>query len=445
MSVFRVTRKDAEPNADRFVVPAALEDGRVPGLPAKVSVALISLLATAAVWASISQIQEFAVGRGEIIPEGSVQIIDHLEGGEVAQVYVTDGAIVRAGAPILRLKPVAATSDLEQLRVQQADLQLRRISISALIDGAVPDFTPFNHKYPDLVAEQQNLFHFRREHHDQERLASLARVGRQEADLKMLQLQAASLKRQREIKEEGLSILRPLAEAGYSSRQTLLAAEFEYEQVHESEGAASEKIASANEALTEARSNLQSEDADFMRTLSEERAKVVADLSEVEQQLRKFEDRVENLIVRSPADGIIHELTFQSPGGVLKQGDPVAKLVPMNREIVAEVALDPKDVGHVTIGSEADVTLTSFDSGVYGTIGASVISLSPFTFQTADQQPYFRAVLRLEASEIGTGEKRRPILPGMIVEAHMITGSKSLAKYFLRPLLRPFDVAFSER
>ena len=71
--------------------------------------------------------------------------------------------------------------------------------------------------------------------------------------------------------------------------------------------------------------------------------------------------------------------------------------------------------------------------------------ISASTFKNEDGEPYYKVIVALDQRYLGAGNRRRLIQPGMVVEAHIITGSKSLVKYLLKPVYRSLDIGFSER
>jgi HlyD family secretion protein/adhesin transport system membrane fusion protein len=51
----------------------------------------------------------------------------------------------------------------------------------------------------------------------------------------------------------------------------------------------------------------------------------------------------------------------------------------------------------------------------------------------------------MEKNYLGEQPGNNMILPGMIVNADIITGTKSLLEYFLKPIHRALNSAFTER
>ena len=149
--------------------------------------------------------------------------------------------------------------------------------------------------------------------------------------------------------------------------------------------------------------------------------------------------------MRAPVRGVIQQLTNQSSGEVVKPGGLVAKIVPVDVDVVAEVRLDPRDSGHVRPGDDAELNISTYDPILHGTVKGKVKSISPTTFVTEESTPYYKVILSLEKSYVGDQPNANPIVPGMEVKANIVTGSKSLMVYFLKPINRSLKTAFTER
>lgn len=429
----------------RLTLPAELEDGQIPQRIDSVARYTTLLLGLAVLWAIFAEMRELVVAPGEIIPSGRVQQIQHLEGGEVAGVTAVEGQMIKAGDALLQLRPLAATSDLNQLRVREASLEMQYRALTALIERKEPDFGELANQYPEIASAQLEVFNTKNAQLNQDRRALEARVRQKEAEIKALELEASSLERQQSIQREQLAIREDLLKDGYTSRRAYLTAKAALEEVMARHFATVGRLDATRQERVEALSTLQGRDAEAMKTLSEERSKVTAELAELREQIEKHRDRVDKLVVRSPIDGIVQELAQTAAGEVVKPGDLVAKVVPVDGRIVAEVRIDPKDIGHVKQGDRVEVRLSTFDPSIFGVAEGSVEVLSASTFLDENGQPYYKAVIELDSPYVGEGARRRMILPGMVVDANIVTGSKSLVRYLLAPVFRSLDSAFSER
>lgn len=273
-----------------------------------------------------------------------------------------------------------------------------------------------------------------------------ARIAQRKVEVGSLSGELESLIRQVEIQEEQLGIRSRLLESGYTSRRAYLDSQSQLETAKARVIATRGRVGTTKEQLIEAESEYQQAQSQAQQKYTEERSKVVGELGELKRTIRKHQDRVNRLHVQAPVRGIVQELSQKAPGEVVKPGDLVARIVPLDGGVVVEVSVEPKDIGHVKPGDKAELKISTFDPNVYGILNGTVERLSATTFQREDGgTPYFKAIIKLEKSYFGTAKNPVSILPGMEVQADIITGAKSLVRYFLKPVYRSLHTAFSER
>jgi membrane fusion protein, adhesin transport system len=439
--------------ARRLTQPLALEDGRPPRILRSTLVTISAFVLAALVWAALTQVQELTVAPGQIIPRGQVEAVQHLEGGIVAEVYIHEGMSVTAEQPLVRLRPESAAGDRSQFEARRAGLKLQLMRLEAQSRDEVADFGELARQFPDLAAEQERLNVSAVMERHQEHATLAARVAQKRSEITMLTSDLQTARAQLAVQTELLSIQDSLQKSGAGSRKNWLEAK---SLVQRAEGEVlnlENKIATAVNALSEAQSSLIEAEAKAREKASEERAKAASDLAETEQQLVKLVDRFDRLLIRAPSEGIVQEVVPKSPGEVIRPGDVVARIVPTGRELIAEVRIDPKDSGHIRIGADADIRLATYDSAVFGQVRGKVEYLSATTFfppatQVPNQtptEPYYKATIRLLQDHVSSGAVSYPITPGMVLQAHIKTGSKSIIRYMFKPVFNSLEVAFSER
>ncbi len=428
-----------------LVLPPTLRNAGLRRLYGWLVYAIVGLIAAIVIWSAFAQMRELAVAPGEIVSSSFVQKVNHLEGGILDQIYVREGDYVTPGTPLLRLKPESAESDLQQLRSRQALLRMRQIELTAAINGQEPDFGELASAYPDLVAEQRAT-------HAQN--AAAWSSERQQLNYAIQQAEGALAQGRGQLKsaEVQITIARKTADIraqsyrlGHTSELAYLEAQGQLEAANSKFASLQAEIQKLETAAEEARGALRKAEAERLQKLTDERAKVAGEFSEVTNSLGKHQDRVQRLVVTAPMSGTINLLPNKSPGGVLKPGDLVAEIVSLESGIIAEVQLKARDLGHVNVGDQAEIRVSNFDPSVMGLAHGEVIEISPTTFKQERGEPYYRMRIKLKEDSLGNGERRARLLPGMMVEAHVITGTKSLFAYMLKPVVRAFEIAFSER
>ena len=56
----------------------------------------------------------------------------------------------------------------------------------------------------------------------------------------------------------------------------------------------------------------------------------------------------------------MQQVAIHTAGGVVTEAQPLMVIVPMAREVTAEVVIDNKDIGFVQRGQEAEIKLETF-------------------------------------------------------------------------------------
>lgn len=425
-------------------MPLELEDGPPPVAYRRI-LQVLSLGAAAFLgWSVVGQVREVAKASGEIVPAGKVQTVGHLEGGIVAEVLVEEGQLVEKGTPLVRLQETATFSDLEkvQTRLQFLAREEQRL---AQYPQETKDGTPVFAEGLDFSEAQQAALEAQQRALEQEQQALKARIDEKEAELASVVERISFQKTQVEIEAEKFSIQQSLFDQGYTSKRRYLDAKSAHQIAQSELSELMGRKGRAEAQLAEAKASLQRSIAAAAEELAEERSRVVQERSELAFEAEKQKDRFDRLFVRAPASGHVKALNLKGPGSVLAPGDVVAEIVPSDTNLVAEVRVSPRDIGHVEVGDEADIAITTFDPNIQGTLKGKVAVLSASSFRDEYGNYYFKAKIPLPSNMIGKGSREETISPGMVVDAKIVTGSKSVMQYLLKPVTRAIGDPLSER
>jgi HlyD family secretion protein/adhesin transport system membrane fusion protein len=430
--------------AQDLSLPLSLEEGRPPRLAQHASYLVLVAIAGFFAWAATAQLTERAAARGQITPAGSSYSVQHPDGGTVAALAVSEGQTVEAGQTLLRLAPQAATADLDQLLAREAALRLKAERLSAFAQDRAPDFS-FAADYPDLVADQRDILRTQNDSRAQQLSVIDRQIEQRRSRLASARDRLPEAKRQVAIMKEQLEMRRELAEKGLVSRVVLLETERAHSEATARLAGLRSEIAEARQAVDEARERQVELRAQLTNEAFDAIGQTNAELAETRAQLAKLRDRVRRLRIAAPSDGVVEGLEVNSLGAVVKPGEPLMRIVPTGKELVAEVRLDPQDVGHVAAGDPARVKVSTYDPMTFGTIAGRVRRISASTFTTDDGVPYYRTEIALDSSHFSRGGRVHALLPGMIVDADIVTGEKTVLGYLAKPVYRALSQSFGER
>jgi HlyD family secretion protein/adhesin transport system membrane fusion protein len=424
--------------------PLLVEDESAPRrvrlLPWLATIFVVGVLALAAA----IPVPETAIVEGQIMPAGAIQVVQHLEGGIVAEILVQDGESVRRDQPLLRLDPAPVEPELKEMRVREAALDLQIERLSAFVLDREPDFARGS-LHPRLVADQQTQLVIQRRARDRQLDVMRARIRNRQIRLATLEEQRHHVAQQIASAAEMVDIRGRLLRTGLASKIVYLDTERMHIQAKSDLVGLLGQMAATAEELAEAEESLAEQDASLRNEAQNELGKLGAELAQVREAIARLDDRVARMEIRAPVSGIVKGLTKRTVGGVVRPAEDLVEVVPVDDVLVAEVRIAPGDIGHVRPGQSARIEPTTYDASVLGAIEGTLDRVSASTFLTADGLAYYQGTVRLSRTFVGDDPSRNAVLPGMVVRGSIVTGDRSLLRFLLKPLLRTVDHAFHER
>ncbi len=397
-------------------------------------------------WASYFTIDEVAHTPGQVISALPVQRIQHLEGGIVQEILVRERDVVQAGQVLVRLDPQASQTTLRQAQAEQANLLAWQIRLQAFLDDSEPDFSPLPPESAGVVDSQIALLAAQRQARESQRtLLNLQAKGHLQ-EVEQLQGQLPFIETRIQLAQEQKTAHENALRKGASSRQDVIHAEQQLNDAQVELQRNRDQQARARKEWQETLLDLAKREDDLREKSLGELSKVTAELKKVGQGLAQAADRVARLEVRSPVDGVVQEMPVKTVRGVLTPGALIAEIVPIGPVRFLEVRIRTLDVGHLAVGQRVTVNVSAYDFSRYGGIDGTLESISPTTFQESDgKEPYYKGLIRLHKTYVGHRPKVNEVLPGMVVQADIHTGAKTLMEYLLKPIYSSIDQSFRER
>jgi HlyD family secretion protein/adhesin transport system membrane fusion protein len=430
----------------RLALPIELEEGAPPALARTGMAVLSGLIIALFIWANIASVRELSVAVGEIVPFGSTRAAAHLEGGIVEDVLASTGDAVLEGDPLIRLRAESAGGELDQFEARRASLELRSARLAAQAEGGEPEFGRFLEAWPAIANEQRRVHQVAVEQHRAVMATFKERETSAEAEVLKAEAEFSAETELLELAQQQLEIQEQLITERFTSKQSYLQAKAAVASAKAAAAGARSRLDQARGALAAAREDGKGAAAEYQTRIAEEQAAVVAELAELREPLASLQDRSDRLTVRAPVAGVVNDLLVKGKGDVVPPGGVVAEITPTGAELMAEVRVSPQDIGHISVGMDTEVSITAFDPNRYGKVKGAVAHISADTFtdeRTGDA--YYIAYISFSSQEIGAGDRARALAPGMQVRAEIITQSRTLMQYLLKPVSRSLDQAFTER
>ena len=371
---------------------------------------LLSAFAVAAfvIWSLWAEIDQVSRARGQVIPSGRTQVVQSEDGGTIAEILVSEGDRVKRGDLLVRLDETRPRAAVEESEAQVAALKARMARIQAELFNRPLVFPAETRTHPEFVASQRELYTRRRQ---------------------ALSSQIQSLQAMLSLTRQELDMNLPLVDSGDVSRSEVLRMQ---RQTSDLQG------------------QINTRRSEYLAELQTEYAKTEEELASATEQLTQRSAILRGSELRSPTDGVIVAIKYNTVGGVLRAGDEVLQLVPTGDKLVVEARVSPTDIAFIRQGQTANVKFDAYDSSIYGSADGIVTHISADTLSEETKegvQTYYRVLLSADPAKLRPRHQGEKIVlqPGMTSVAEIITGQTTVFKYLTKPILKTTGESLGER
>lgn len=443
-------------------VDAALS--RRPAFTARaLSVAVALLMAALLLWAAWAPIDEVTHAEGSVVGSRRTQSVSNLEGGILQAVLVREGEIVEKGQAVAQLENVMAESSYRDALYKLVEHRLAILRLEAMLRDEEPVFPGDLRAFlqGEILGEEPDsaLVERARQIVEDQLNTWRAQSSKLQAELSMLEAQYAQ--RQSEVAEQlarkkqldGSLVLeteqrdtakRLLLRNNYS-RMDYLGLEQKIIQTQGEIDMLAASIPKAQAMMEEARQRIGSRVAEEQLAISQEINKRRTELGSVRESLTAGGDRVMRTEVRSPVRGSVKQILVNTVGGVVKPGEAIMDIVPMDESLLVEVRVRPQDVAFLRPGQDVMIKVSAYDFSIYGGLPGKLESISADTIEDKKGDFYYLVKVRTKETAIRHNDEILPIIPGMIVVADIIIGKKTVLDYILKPVMKARQNALTER
>ncbi len=415
------------------------------------SLALLVLIGGFGTWAALSNISGAVIASGRIEVDQNRQVVQHPDGGVVAEILVKEGDSVDAGELLIRLDAESLQSELAVVEGQLLEVLARRARFEAERDAAEElQFEPLladssNPVAPELMEGQRRLYEARRETELQQ-VEQLARQREQIANqIDGITSQQTALGTQLGLIEEELTSQQSLLDRGLAQAARVLGLQREQASLSGREGELIASAAQAEGRITE----IEIELLQIVAARREEAITRLRDLQfneiELTERRRSLLLQLDRLDIRAPVSGVIYNMQVFAPRSVIRSADPVLFLVPQDRPLVIATQVLPTDIDQIFVGQEVNLRFPAFDQRRTPELTGKVLQVSADAFQDeGNRVSYYRAEIELSEGQAELLPDDMVLIPGMPVEAFIRTGDRTPLAYLVKPLADYFAKAFRE-
>lgn len=409
--------------------------------------AIIGFFLFLLLWANFAVIDEVTKGDGKAIPSSKLQKIQNLEGGIVAELFVREGQIVEAGAPLIRLDDTRFQSNVGETEADRLSMLLRVERLSAEVDDRPLSFPDDAMKaVPGQAASEKSLYESRRQQLHDEVGGLQEQLIQKQQELREFTSKQAQYRSGLALQRQEINMSEPLVAQGAVSPVEVLRLKRAEVETRGQLDATTLAIPRAESAIKEVQRKIDETRGKFRSEALTQLNEARTDLNKAKATGKALEDRVSRTLVTSPVRGIVKQLLVNTIGGVIQPGSDMVEIVPLDDTLLVEAKIRPQDIAFLHPGQEAIVKFTAYDYTIYGGLKAKLEQIGADTITDEDKKTtYYMIKLRTDRSHLGTDEKPLLIIPGMVASVDIITGKKTILSYLLKPIIKARAEALHER
>ncbi|MEN9018263.1 MAG: HlyD family efflux transporter periplasmic adaptor subunit [Hellea sp.] len=360
------------------------------------------------IWANQYTLDQVARTNGEVIASSRVQVIQSVDGGVLEALNVREGDKVVPGQILAKLDQTRIGASVKEIEARLSALKVKAIRLRAeVIQSENLEFPNELYSYSDLIQVESALF-----------------KQRQQGYSEQIKALTESIK----LANEELDLVQAMAKTGDIQTSELLTVKKSLNEIK------SKKASYTNGFFEEARTELTN---------------IEDDIAQNEQILAQRKQQLTDSVFINKIEGIIKNVNVTTVGGVLRSGEELMQIIPLNDDLIIEVKIRPVDISMVRVGQNAIVRFDPFDYTIFGSTNGEVIYVSPDTLKEQSsngEEIYYRAHVKLNTHPvITTAGKKLNILPGMTAQVDIRSGERTLMNYLLKPLKKTLTESFGER
>ncbi|NVJ96050.1 MAG: HlyD family efflux transporter periplasmic adaptor subunit [Marivivens sp.] len=351
------------------------------------------------IWAKFAWVDEIVRADGQIISAARPQIVQNLEGGILAELLVSEGSVVEPGQVLARLRGTQFQAAVDDLADQLVAASIRRVRLEAEMAGQT-DFEVaaiFAQHSPTTVGSERALLQARQADYQ-------SRISGAQAVLRETERELASM-----------------------------------EDMYRREIVALFEVTNARKAHSDAQNRYNDIVTGAELERANEYSEVLQIIGTLTQELRMAQDQLNRTVIVAPMRGVVNNLAVTTIGGVVRPGEEIFQIIPLDDELFVEAHVKPEDIANVRTGQDANIKLSAYDYTIYGTLNATVDFISADTFKDdrrPDIPPHYKVTLRVDLSDLTDRQREIEIRPGMQATVELHTGGKTVLQYLTKPLYR---------
>jgi len=389
------------------------------------------------VYAVSFNIDEISKGSGKFIPTSKVQHLKNLEGGIIESIYVHDGDSIKKGQILLKLSPIAHQVKLEENNIRLFELRSKETRLKAESQNLPMSKIKCEVKCDkNLIRLEEIYYESNKRELNQNLSKQMEKLKYQESALIDAQNKYLNLEENYMMLLEEFDTKKELSKQKIFTKYEIRTLERELNDALSAKKSAAETIVQVKTQIQEIKNGIEETKLTFRNKASLEYTQTIAEILRLEETKKNLEDIISRTVIRSPVDGVVKELLVHTIGSSVQPSSELLTVVPTVYEMIAEVKMKPEEIAKLHVGQSVKLKVTAFDYSIYGDLKGKITNISPDTIVDKETgESHYLIYIKTKSNYLNNNEKYK-IKVGMMVNADILVGKKSIMSFLLKPILK---------
>jgi HlyD family secretion protein len=407
-------------------------------------------------WATTAPLAAAVIAQGSFVATGQNKVLQHLEGGIIEQILVSEGDQVVEGQALVQLDETAALAKKRELFLRRMRLDVTAARLTAQFETVdkldlselVKEYRGDADVWAILVTQQLN---FRAQ---RQKLSS--EVALLQQNIRALEFREIGYTRQRDASIRQLDLLKD----EYAAKEVLLkkgvARANEVKAILRAIAEAEGQIGRLEAEIAETQAQRTKGEQEVLRAESAYREDALERLQAIQgerdmvrEQLREASNILERATINAPVSGTVVRIHYHTNGGVIESGKAILEILPAGVPLIIEAQIARNDIDSVKLGQEATIRLVALNQRTTPVIKGNVFYVSADALQQAGNasptsNDVYLARINIAPSELERVHGFAPT-PGMPAEVMIQTKERTFFNYIAKPVTDSMSRAFSEQ
>jgi hemolysin D len=386
---------------------------------------------------------------GRIVTANQINVLQALDPSIIKSIDVQEGDEVREGQLLATLDPTFAAADVRQLREQVAGLEAQIARDKAQLSDqplVMPEQTD-----PDLAkyALVQRAYYDQQVAQYKAQVKSFdAKILETESTVAKFQADSAHYQQREDIAHKIEEMRATLAAHGSGSQLNLYTSQDQRMEMDRTLEFDQNSLAEAQHTLASQKADREAFIQQWSTQLSQDIVTAGANLDAAKAQLEKAAKHQDLVRLTATQPSVVLTVAKVSVGSVLKQGDTLFTMMPANTPVEAEIRIASRDIGFVRPGDRCVLKVEAFNYMEHGTAQGTIRWISDNAFTADDDgrpvEAFYKGHCGVDVLHFTGVPERFRLIPGMMLQADINVGTRSVAMYLLGGVFRIFKESMRE-